>query len=295
MKKAFFQLHTAVFLAGFTAILGKLIVLNEGLLVWYRLFFSIVLIGSILIIKKELTKISLNEFIKITGVGLILAFHWVAFYASVKYANASVAVVCLSAAGFFSTILEPFILRRRFIFVEMLLGLLSLLGIYIIFDFHPQFKTGIIFGMISSFGSALFPIFNKELVKKHSPKILTFYEFSGGLIFLTLFLPLYFIKFTPSYYLPTLSDICWLFVLSVFCTLLAFDFQLKALQKISAFTTNLTYNLEPLYGILLAFIIFKENQLLNIHFYIGLCLITLAIILQMVRLLKRKKIKDIQL
>jgi drug/metabolite transporter (DMT)-like permease len=294
MKKAFLQLHAAVFLAGFTAILGKLIVLNEGLLVWYRLFFSIILIGGLLILKKEFTKISLQEFIKISGVGLLLAFHWVAFYASVKYANASVAVVCLSASGFFSTLLEPIVLRKRIVMTEMLLGLLSILGIYIIFDFHPQYKTGIIFGMLSSFGSALFPMFNKELLKQHSPIILTFYEFLGGLICLSCLLPFYFTNFIPSYYLPSFNDVVWLLVLTIFCTMMAFDFQLKALQKISAFTTNLTYNLEPLYGILLAFIIFRENQLLNNHFYLGLFFILLAIMLQMIRVFRQSKIKDIQ-
>ncbi len=294
MKKAFLQLHAAVFLAGFTAILGKLIVLNEGLLVWYRLFFSIILIGGLLILKKEFTKISLQEFIKISGVGLLLAFHWVAFYASVKYANASVAVVCLSASGFFSTLLEPIVLRKRIVMTEMLLGLLSILGIYIIFDFHPQYKTGIIFGMLSSFGSALFPMFNKELLKQHSPIILTFYEFLGGLICLSCLLPFYFTNFIPSYYLPSFNDVVWLLVLTIFCTMMAFDFQLKALQKISAFTTNLTYNLEPLYGILLAFIIFRENQLLNNHFYVGLFFILLAIMLQMIRVFRQSKIKDIQ-
>lgn len=289
MKKAFLQLHTAVFLAGFTAVLGKLIQLNEGLLVWYRLLFSILIIGIGLLLKKELKKISKVDFLKISGVGLILAFHWVCFYASVKYANASVAVVCLSAAGFYSSLLEPIILRRKIIFVEMLLGLLSLLGIYIIFDFHPQYKTGIIFGMVSSLGSALFPIFNKELVKKYSPKMLSFYEFAGGFILLTLLLPFYFMKFTPLYYCPTTHDFLWLMVLTLFCTILAFDFQLKALQKISAFTSNLTYNLEPLYGIILAFVFFHENKLLNTHFYWGLVCIVMAILLQMVRVLNWSK------
>ncbi len=289
MKKAFLQLHAAVFLAGFTAILGKLIEMNEGLLVWYRLFFSIILIGLTLVYNKELTKIKIGEFVKISLVGLILAFHWVAFYASVKYANASVAVVCLSASGFFSTLLEPILFKRKPVIAEMLLGLISLLGIYIIFDFHPQYEKGIIFGIISSFGSAIFPMLNKELLKKHPPKILTFYEFSGGLIFLTFLLPVYFTEFIPAYWLPTTNDLIWLLVLTIFCTILAFALQLDALRKISAFTTNLTYNLEPLYGILLAFILFKENQLLNNHFYLGLFFIILAIILQMWRVIKLSK------
>ena len=290
MKKAFLQLHIAVFLAGFTAILGKLIELNEGLLVWYRLLFSILLIGVVLVWKKQFKKIEVSDFINIALVGLILACHWVTFYGSVKYSNASVAVVCLSAAGFYSSILEPLILKKKLIYAELGLGILSLLGIYIIFDFHPQYKIGIIFGMLSSLGSALFPIFNKRLLIKFTPRILTFYEFTGGLFFLTLLLPFYFVTFKPAYYLPTQIDLFWLMILTVFCTVMAFDFQLNALRKISAFTSNLTYNLEPLYGIVLAFVIFNENKLLNSHFYIGLILIVLAIVLQMFRVLKIKKV-----
>jgi len=290
MKKAFLQLHIAVFLAGFTAILGNLIELNEGLLVWYRLLFSTLLIGVVLVWKKQFKKIEARDFLNIALVGLILACHWVTFYGSVKYSNASVAVVCLSAAGFYSSILEPLILKKKLIYAELGLGILSLLGIYIIFDFHPQYKIGIIFGMLSSLGSALFPIFNKRLLIKFTPRILTFYEFTGGLFFLTLLLPFYFESFNPAYYLPTQIDLFWLMILTVFCTVMAFDFQLNALRKISAFTSNLTYNLEPLYGIVLAFVIFNENKLLNSHFYIGLILIVLAIVLQMFRVLKIKKV-----
>lgn len=290
MKKAFLQLHIAVFLAGFTAILGKLIELNEGLLVWCRLLFSTLLIGVVLVWKKQFKRIEARDFLNIALVGLILACHWVTFYGSVKYSNASVAVVCLSAAGFYSSILEPLFLKKKLIYAELGLGILSLLGIYIIFDFHPHYKIGIVFGMLSSLGSSLFPIFNKNLLIKFSPRILTFYEFTGGLIFLTLLLPFYFVSFKPVYYLPTQIDLFWLIILTVFCTVLAFDFQLNALKKISAFTSNLTYNLEPLYGIVLAFVIFNENNLLNSHFYIGLILIVLAIVLQMFRVLKIKKV-----
>ena len=293
MKKAFIQLHAAVFLAGFTAIIGKLIELNEGLLVWYRLFISVVIIAVISYFKGELKGIHRRDFFRISRVGLILALHWVTFYGSVKYANASVAVVCISGAGFFSALLEPIILNKRIVMVELLLGMLAIFGIYIIFDFHPQYQTGIIFGLISAIGSALFPIYNKRLLSQFKPDVLILFEFSGGLLLLTCFLPFYFMKFSPSYFLPTGSDWIWLMVLSIFCTVIAFDLQLQSLKKISAFTQNLTYNLEPVYGILLAFVIFKEHNMLSIHFYFGVGLIVLAVVLQMVRLLfSPAKIKE---
>ena len=286
MKKAFFQLHLAVFLAGFTAILGKLIGLNEGLVVWYRMLISVLIIGIWMQFQKKHQAINRKQFMKIAWVGLILALHWVTFYASVKYANASIAVVCISAAGFFSALLEPIILRKKINWVELLLGSLSVIGILIIFGFHIHFKMGIIFGLISALGSACFPIFNKQLVDEFEPAVLTFYEFLGGLLMLTIILPVYFYFFTPTYYAPTTNDWLWLWIMAACCTVFAFLLQLNALKKISAFTSNLTYNLEPIYGVLLAFLIFNEHMMLSQHFFWGVGLILLSITLQMVRVLQ---------
>jgi len=286
MKKALIQIHIAVFLAGFTAILGKLITLNEGLLVWFRLFITVLTLGAILFFRNQLLRIPGKDVLKIFGVGTIVAIHWVAFYGSVKYANVSVALVCFSATGFFTAFFEPLILRRRLSLIEVLLGLMAIAGIYIIFDFHPQYKVGIIFGIISAMGSALFPIYNKTLLLSYSPKILTLYELGGGLIALTFLVPLYLVQFPATYFLPTSTDWLWLLVLAWLCTVLSFDLQLNALKKISAFTANLTYNLEPVYGIILAFIFFKENEKLNPAFYFGVLLILLAVVLQMFRIAK---------
>jgi len=280
MRKAFIQLHIAVFLAGFTAILGKLIGLNEGLLVWYRLLITVVTLACLLYFKRQLQLIPLRDLFKIFGVGVIVALHWVTFYGSVKYGNVSIAVVCFSATGFFTAFFEPIIFRRRIVFIEILLGLLAILGIYIIFDFHPQYKTGIIFGVISAVGSSLFPIFNKKLLSRFSPATLTLYELGGGLLALTFLVPVYLLQFPADYYFPTATDWAWLLLLAIVCTVLCFDLQLNALKKISPFTANIAYNMEPVYGIILAFIIFRENKLLDIHFYIGVLLIILSVVLQ---------------
>jgi drug/metabolite transporter (DMT)-like permease len=289
MKKAFIQLHIAVFLAGFTAILGKLIGLNEGLLVWYRLFLTVTILGSVMYFKKQLTTVPAKDLFKMAGAGFVIAIHWVSFYGSIKYGNVSVALVCLSASGFFSALLEPFILKKRIVVSELLLGILAIAGIYIIFDFHPQFKLGIIFGIVSALGSAIFPIFNKQLLQRFSPRILTLYELCGGLLALTILLPLYLSQFPAAYFFPTMADWGWLVLLSVLCTIVAFDMQLNALKKISAFTANLTYNLEPIYGIILAFIFFRENKDLHNEFFIGLALIMLAIVLHMVNVIRSQK------
>jgi drug/metabolite transporter (DMT)-like permease len=284
MEKAFVQLHIAVFLAGFTAVLGRLISLNEGLLVWYRLLITIIVMAIILWVEKAFVKISTKSLLQMVGVGAVIAFHWVTFYGSIKYGNISVALVCLSSAGFFSSLLEPLFLRKKIIFAEVLLGLLAIVGIYIIFDFHPQFKVGILYGILGALGAAIFPIFNKQLLQKHSPRMLTLVELTGGFLVLSIVLPFYLKSANVSFSVPNFSDVVWLLILAIVCTVICFDLQLKALQKISAFTCNLMYNLEPLYGIILAFIFFGEGKMLNSAFYVGAVLIFNTITLQMVRL-----------
>jgi drug/metabolite transporter (DMT)-like permease len=289
VKKAFIQLHIAIFLAGFTAVIGKILEnLNEVLLVWYRLVITVVVLAAIMYFKKELTKISFKDFIRMAKVGAVITFHWVTFYGSILHGNISIALVCLSSAGFFSAIIEPLFFRQKINVVELLLGILTIVGIYIIFDFHPQYKLGIIYGILCAIGSAVFPILNKQLVEEFSPRTLTLYELTAGLLILTFIVPLY-LNFAPPsvnavHYIPTGYEFIWLIILALFCTILCFDLQLQALKKISAFTSNLMYNLEPLYGIIMAFVFFKEGEQLNNSFYVGTFLILAAVGIQMYRI-----------
>jgi drug/metabolite transporter (DMT)-like permease len=289
MRKAFLQLHAAVLLAGFTGILGRLITLNEGLLVWYRLLITVITLWLVFAITKKIKRISTVELLRIGGVGFIAAMHWVTFYGSIKYANVSVALVCFSAIGFFTAILEPLILKKKFSWQEILLGLMVMAGIFIIFHFDPQYKTGIIIGIISALLGCLFPIFNRSFLKRHTSETVTLYELTGGLVSLTIIIPFYLQLFPPTHYIPTLPDFGWLLVLSWFCTVLAFQLAMNALKKISAFTVNLSYNLEPLYGILLAFVVYKENEHLGPSFYIGLGIILLSVLLQTLRVYRSRQ------
>lgn len=280
MRKAFLQLHGAVFLAGFTGILGRLITLNEGLLVWYRLFITVITLWLLFYFRKKIQLIAAADLVKIVGVGALAALHWVTFYGSIKYSNVSVALVCFSSIGFFTAIFEPLITGKKFNRIELLLGLVAIAGIYLIFHFDPAHKTGIIIGIISALLGSLFPIFNRQLLQRIDPGTVTLYELSGGLVFLSLLMPFYLLRFPPDHFIPTWSDAGWLLVLSWFCTVLAFKLSMNALKKISAFTVNLTYNLEPLYGIALAFIVYREDKLLTGAFYIGLALIVCSVFLQ---------------
>ncbi|HEY0676734.1 MAG TPA: DMT family transporter [Chitinophagaceae bacterium] len=288
MKKAFIELHIAVLLAGFTGILGRLITLNEGWLVWYRLLITVITLWVLFFLTKKIVRIPFGEVRKIFWVGLIAALHWVTFYGSIKYSNISVALVCFSSIGFFTALLEPLLLKKRISWQEVLLGLMVMVGIYIIFHFDPRYKVGIIIGIISALLGSLFPIFNRRLLERHSAETVTLYELTGGLLSLTFLMPLYIYLFPGGHYIPTIPDFLWLLVLSWFCTVLAFQLLMNALRKISAFTVNLSYNLEPLYGILLAFAVYRENEYVGISFYIGFAIIMLSVILQTVRVYRRR-------
>lgn len=285
MKKAFIQLHLAVFLAGFTGIFGKLIDLNEGLLTWYRMFFTVITLYFLYRFQGAIKRLSFKEILPVAGTGVVIALHWVFFYASIKYANATIGVVCFSLTSFFTAFLEPLITKRKFDGVEVLLSMLTLAGITVIFNFDTQYRTGIILGIISSMLAALFTIFNKRLIVKHDTKSLTFYELTGGFIGLSVMMPVYLYIFPPKNgtLLPGWMDTVYLLILAWFCTVLLYQLSVNALHKISAFTANLTFNLEPVYTIILAFLLFHENQYIRPEFYIGLALIMLSVVLQMIR------------
>ncbi|HRP54404.1 DMT family transporter [Agriterribacter sp.] len=288
MKKALLSLHAAIFLAGFSGILGRLITLNEGLLVWWRLFITSCTLAMIFLFTGGLQKVALSLHLRILATGAVVALHWVLFYGSIKYANVSVALVCFSAIGFFSAFLEPLILHRKIDWVEVLYGTLAIAGIWLIFHFDKQYKLGILLGIISSLFAALFPVLNKKIIRHISPQSLTFYELTGGLIVLTLSMPFYLGFFPEDHVMPTAGDFLWLLVLGWFCTVLAFNLSLQALKKISPFTVNLSYNLEPVYGIILAFIVYDEHEYLSSGFYCGLSLILLTVALQTRRLYYRR-------
>lgn len=288
MKQALIKLHISVFLAGFTGVLGKLIELNEGLLTWYRILITVVTLFTWLSLKKSIAKISAGNIWRLLGIGTLIALHWVCFYGSIKMANVSIGLVCFALVGLFTAILEPIIIRKAFSWAEIGLGLISLVGIYLIFHFDSRYRTGIILGVASALLGALFSVLNKKYVEVAPPQTLMLYELSGGLFILTLCMPFYLQYFPNDYIIPTLSDWGWLLVLSWLCTVLAMDLMLQALKKVSAFTQNLSLNLEPVYGILLAFVLFKENANLDSSFYIGFALIAFSVVLQMLRMVKRK-------
>jgi drug/metabolite transporter (DMT)-like permease len=289
MKKAFLQLHLAIFLAGFTGVLGRLITINEALLVWYRMFFSALILLGISVFTKKIKWLHWKEMLPLIGIGGIIALHWVTFYGSIKYANVSIALVCFSSVGFFSSFLDPLLSNRKMIVSEVLLGLLVIIGVYLIFHFDQHFRTGILFGLISAFLATIFPILNKRFVGKHDADTITFYEIGGGWMVLNLVVPVYLLYTPVATYFPDTKDLIWLLFLSLFCTVLAFNLSVRALSKISPFTVNLSFNLEPVYGILLAFLLYNEHKTLGPSFYGGISIIILTVVLQTLKVWRDSK------
>ncbi|MEZ5034343.1 MAG: DMT family transporter [Chitinophagaceae bacterium] len=289
MKKAFFQLHIAVLLAGFTGILGRLITLNEGMIVWYRLLLTALTMWVVFGFFKRIQKIPRADVLKVSLVGLIAALHWVTFYGAIKYANVSIALVCFSAISFFTALFEPVILKKKLNRNELLLGLVTLLGIYIIFHFDTQYKTGIILGVISAILASLFPIYNSQFLKRMNVETMLIWQQSGGFFFMSLFFPFYLHYFPVVHFIPSGENFAWLILLAWVCSVWAFYLAGNALKRLSAFTVNLTYNLEPVYGIILAFIIFKENEFLSKWFYLGFIVIAFALSMHLYLLIKEEK------
>ena len=282
-------MHLAIFLWGFTGLLGKLIDLNEGLLVWYRLLISSVAISLLLVFTKKIPKISLKETIKIGAIGFLVMLHWVAFYGSIKLSSISVAMICLSSIALFASILEPLINKTKFDPLEIFFSALAVTGISAIYYSDASAANGVIVGIISAILSAIFSILNKRITNKYEPLTISLIELSSGWLFLTLLFPLYFLFQPTTKYIPTLHDFLLLLFLSLVCTVLTWILSLQALRKVSAYTMGLALNLEPVYGIILAIAFAGEGRLMNESFLKGAVLILITIILHTIYKFRKSK------
>ncbi|PWN61229.1 DMT family transporter [Chryseobacterium viscerum] len=289
MKKSYVVLHLAVVLAGFTGVFGKLITLNEGLLVWYRLLFSSIILFFILKLLRIPYRLSTQEKIRIMKAGLLITMHWLFFYASIKYSNISIGVVCYCLTSFFTAVFKPLIDREKFKISELLLSTLTLLGISLIFHFDASYQLGIMLGVISSALGALYTIYNNRLVRHFDTKVINFYQMIGGTLGLGALLPIYLVIFPADSIVPDLKNTAYLSILALFCTVGLYVAFAEVLKKIPAFTVNLTFNLEPVYAIIIAFLFFGESKEVGFPFYIGLTFIIASVILQ--TLISLKKVK----
>ena len=290
MRTAYLKMHLAIFLWGFTGLLGQKIHLNEGMLVWYRMLLSSLAILGIFYYRKSLPKISRREIFMIGSIGFLVMLHWVFFYGSIKASSISVAMICLSAIALFSSILEPLINKAPFDFIEILFSAMAVTGISTIYNSDVSASTGIILGLISAFLSSLFSTFNKRIATKYESLTISFIELSFGFGFLTILLPVYFLFTTDTKLIPDGSDFFYLMILSLFCTVLTWILSLQALRKVSAYTMGLALNLEPVYGIILAILFANEGRLMNSGFISGAVIILVTVVLHTIYKARKTKL-----
>lgn len=277
--KNYLHLHVLVFIAGFTAIIGKLITINAVSLVWYRMLMATVLMFIYIKVAKVDISITKKAFVKLAIAGIIIALHWITFFGAIQVANASIALAMFSTGAFFASFIEPIIYKRKIIAYEIVFGLIVILGVYLIVKSEFKYIDGMILGIISAFLSSLFAVLNGKFLEEHSATKISFYEFLSGVFFISLYILLFGDGFNLNHFNISLSDGLWLFVLASVCTAYAFIASVYVMRYISPYTVVLTYNLEPIYGIILALMLFPESETMSPSFYIGAFIILGVVLL----------------
>lgn len=276
--KDYLHLHFIVFIWGFTAILGKLISIDAIPLVWYRMSLASVFIALYFFIRRKKFKVDQKGMLKFLLSGLIVALHWITFFKAIKVSNVSVALVTMSTGAFFTSFIEPFFFKRKIKGIEIFLGALVIVGLYIIFSFESQYTMGIVYALISSFLGAVFAVLNGLYIKEYDARIISLYQLFFGAAFVTLFLLLSG-SFTLDLFSLQSSDWIYLLILSSVCTAYAFIASVHIMRNLTPYTVMLTINLEPIYAIILALIIFGENEQMNTEFYIGAFIVLFVVLL----------------
>ena len=273
-------MHLIIFMWGFTGILGKLIHLESLVIVWHRVLIAFVALGLFMVIRKYPMRIaSVKDGFKLIGVGIIVAMHWITFYKSIQLSTASLGILCLSTTTLHVTWLEPLVMRRPFQWLEFLLGLIVIFGIYFVSsDFKPNEYEALGYGLVSALCAALFSVFNGKLAQSNPTPTITLFEMLTGFVFISIVL-VFQGRFSPELFVMTQSDFFWLLFLGILCTSFAFLVTIEIVKMLGAFTVSLSINLEPIYTILLAIFILNEHTLLNTKFYMGAALIILVVAL----------------
>lgn len=271
-SRTLLEMHFVVFIWGFTAILGKLLSIQALGLVWYRMLIALLVVFLFVHFRKIGLHINRAERVRMLLTGLIIAAHWVTFYHAIKISNVSVTLACISSGAFFAALFEPLIYKRKIIGYELLLGLSSVVGLTLIFAFETTYLAGIITAIISAALSALFAVINGRFAQQHNASVVTIYEMLGGLLGLSLFM-LFAGGFNAAELLLVGNDWLYLLVLAVVCTAYPFIASIRLMKHLSPYTFVLTINMEPIYGIILAFFIFGESERMTGQFYLGTCII----------------------
>lgn len=287
MLKDYLRLHILIIILSFTGILGKLMEANAVAVVSYRTFVAAVALFIILKIRRVSLKVNSKDFFLLVFTGMVLGLHWLCFFGSAKVSTVSISLVTFSTTSFFTSLLEPIFLKKKFNLPEILLGILAIVGVAIMFSFEIKYFEGIIIGLFGAFLAAVFSIINSKLTHRFESQVITFYEISAAFLVCIL---VYFAFFRNESMVISSKDWIWLLILSLGCTFIPHAQMIKLMKKLSVFTVNLSLNMEPIYGVVLAFLIFGESERMSPQFYFGGLLVLMSVFLHpfLGRILKRK-------
>jgi drug/metabolite transporter (DMT)-like permease len=277
----YISLHFLVFLWGFTAILGKLVSIPAVEMVFYRTLLSAVGMGVLLFLKKADFRVSTSDLVKLLLTGFIVAVHWLTFFVSGRISNPSTSLVGFATCSLWAALLEPLVKRTRVQWIELMLGVVVVGGLYVIFSFDFQYPMGLFLGVMSGVTIAIFAVINSLIVKRMDSLVITFYEMIGACITVALFLPYYQQNYSADGQLhldPSLVDWLWIAILAWVCTVYAYAAAIELMKRLSVFIIQLSLNLEPVYGIILALLIFGETEVMGPAFYIGTLMILSAVL-----------------
>ncbi|WP_425077790.1 DMT family transporter [Psychroserpens sp. S379A] len=277
--KNYLHLHFLVFIAGFTAILGELISIGSTALVWYRMLIAGILMFVYIKLIRLKIKVDAKTKLKFFGAGIIIALHWITFFEAINQSNVSITLAMFSTGAFFASFIEPLIYKRRIIWYEIIFGIIVIIGVFLITQSEIKYINGIILGISSALFSTLFAVINGRFIETHQATVISFYEFISGVAFLTLFIVLFQDGFSTEFFTLSNNDWIYLFILASVCTAYAFIGSVDVMRHISPYTVILTYNLEPIYGISLALLLFPETEIMSTQFYYGAILILITVLM----------------
>lgn len=277
-NKSLWLLQLIVLIFGFTAILGKKITIDSEVLVWYRMLFATMALILYVILKKKSLLMSKKGLLSSLGTGFIVAAHWILFFEAIKQSNVSVTLAALSSGSIFTALLEPLLFKRRILFYEIFLGLLVLSGLYFIYHVNSANHLGIILGVISAFLASLFTVINGRLIKKYDSTRISIYELLGGVVAISLYLA-FSGELSINDFRMDVPNLIYILILAIVCTAFAFVVSVEVMKDLSPFTVSLSINMEPVYGIILAYLIFGEDEKMSSGFYLGTLLILIGIFL----------------
>ena len=276
--RSYLNLHVIVFIWGFTAILGALITIQSEFLVWYRMFFAAIFLAIFIGVKKKSFKVAPKSLLKFIVVGLLIALHWIFFFEAIKISTVSITLSVFSLGAFFASLLEPLFYGRKILWYEVFFGLIIIAGLGLIMQVEINYWNGMLLALVSIIIGVLFTLMNGKLIVNHDPSVISFYEFLAGFVFISIYF-LFQGSFTTDFFILTAKNWILILILASICTAYAFTASVKVMRQLSPYTVMLTTNLEPVYGIILAFFIIGGKEKMSTEFYIGAIVIVITVLL----------------